>query len=275
MMTDEFTLANLRISVVTISYNSREFLEDTIKSVQGQTYRNVEYIVIDGGSTDGTVDIIKTYESGITKWLSEPDKGIADAFNKGLIYTTGDYVLFLNSDDALVDQNVLEKIAREIAGNDYPAMLYGDYNVIERNSGEFLYRGRVKYSPDKLKYGQVLPHPCLFTHRSYFERYGNFDTQFEIAMDYEWLLRGGLKERVVHVPVLTTSVRSGGISTHNQKRVVTEIIEALKKNKYICSSLGEYELKAYFVIRTFARNILDVIGLYKLFARLRNRIKNG
>ncbi len=266
--------ASPSITVITIVRNGRQFLEETIKSVLGQSYENIEYIVIDGGSTDGTVDIIKSYDSKITKWVSEKDEGIADAFNKGLSYATGDYVLFLNSDDALADSEVLAVVAQKIIENNLPILIYGDCDVLDRGSDKVLYRASIQLSHKGLKRGQMLPQPSLFTHRSYFEKYGVFDNHFKIAMDYEWLLRGGLKEEIVHMPMLTTCVRGGGISTLDQARVVDEIISALKKNKYISSKWAEFKMRGYYFGRTFAKSILGSIGLYRAFNFLRNRLAN-
>jgi glycosyltransferase involved in cell wall biosynthesis len=262
-----------KISIITIVRNGCEFIEQTIKSVLSQRYDNIEYIVIDGGSTDGTVDIIKSYESKIAKWISEKDEGIADAFNKGLSFVTGDYVLFLNSDDSLANPDVVEIMAHKIIENKLPTLIYGDCDVLDRSSGRMMYRASIKFSPQGLKRGQMLPHPSLLIHRTYFEKYGLFDTRFKIAMDYELLLRGGLKERVVHVPLLVTCVRNSGMSTLNHKHVVDEIILALKKNKYISSKLAEFKMRRYFFMRSFAKSILDNIGLYKAFFYLRNRFQ--
>lgn len=262
-----------KISVVTVVRNGRQFIEHTIKSVVGQTYPNREYIVVDGGSTDGTVDIIKSYDAQITKWISEKDEGIADAFNKGLGYVTGDYVLFLNSDDALADSKVLATVAQRIAQEGFPELIYGDYLILKRDADEVLYRGSVQFDPGKVLYGQVLPHPCLFTRRSYFVKYGTFDTHFRIAMDYEWLLRGMLKERVVHFPVVTTKIRDGGISTVDPKRVVEEIFLALRKNGHFSSKWAEFKIRGYFFIRASSRRALAALGLYKLYSSLRNRFK--
>lgn len=247
------------------------FIEQTIDSVLSQRYSNFEYIVIDGGSTDGTVDVIKSRESGITKWLTEKDEGIADAFNKGLSFVTGDYILFLNSDDALANPNVLNDMAGKIVENGFPALIYGDCNVLNRGSDKILYRAIIKFSRDGLCRGQMLPHPSLFANRSYFEKYGAFDAQFKIAMDYEWLLRGALKERIVHVPLLVTNVRTGGISTLDQSRVVDEIISALKKNGYISSRWAELEMRSYFSARSLTKAALKSMGLYKIFAHFRNK----
>ena len=272
MVIDKMATTGPRISIVTITRNSCEFVKDTIKSVLGQGYGNVEYIVVDGGSTDGTVGIIKSYEAEITKWVSEPDEGISDAFNKGLSFTTGDYVLFLNSDDALANSEVLAKVAQIIIKNNFPILIYGDCDVLDRSSGKVLYRASIQLSHKGLKRGQMLPQPSLFTHRSYFEKYGVFDNHFKIAMDYEWLLRGGLKEEIVHMPLLVTRVRGGGISTFDQARVVDEIISASKKNKYISTKWAEFKMRGYYFGRTLAKSILGSIGLYRAFSFLRNRL---
>lgn len=259
-----------KISVITIVRNGMPFVEQTIKSVIGQRNSNFEYIVIDGGSTDGTVDVIKSHESEIAKWVSEKDEGIADAFNKGFSFSTGDYVIFLNADDTLANPNVLEMVARRIADNDFPVLLYGDCDVLDRRSGEVLYRASIDVPDTKLLQGKMIPQPSLFTHRSYFEKYGVFDPNFKIAMDYEWLLRGGLAERIAHMPLLVTNVRDGGISTLDKKRVVDEIISALRKNRYISSKWAELQLRGYFLMRSFTKYILDSIGLYRIFSHFRN-----
>lgn len=260
-----------RISVITVVRNGMPFVEQTIGSVLDQRYQNLEYIVIDGGSTDGTVDVIKSHESGIAKWVSEKDEGISDAFNKGLSFATGDYILFLNADDALANPDVLREMAKNMIRSDYPGLIYGDCDVLDRSTGEILYRAAIEFSPEGLRVGQMLPHPSLFSSRDYFRKYGTFDSDFGIAMDYEWLLRGGLKERVVHVPLLVTNVRNGGVSTQNQRQVVNEIISALRKNGYIASGWAERRLHVYFFMRSFAKSLLTRLGMYKIFASIRNK----
>lgn len=264
-----------KISIITIVRNGMPFIAQTIDSVLSQHYPHREHIVIDGGSTDGTVDTLKTYSTHLTKWISEPDRGIADAFNKGLSYVTGDYVLMLNSDDRLASPDVLTAVAREIARHGQPALLYGDYDILNRDSGALIYHGSVRFTRAGMLHGQVLPHPTLFTHRTYFEKYGTFDPNFSIAMDYEWLLRGALQEQIVHMPMLISNIRDGGISTRNKARVVDEIILALKKNGHIASPWAAFKMHGYFFMRSFLRNLLTTVGLYKLFFTLRNRFKHG
>lgn len=262
-----------RISVVTVVKNGERFVGQTIKSVLGQRYDNFEYIVIDGGSNDGTVDIIRSHEAGIAKWVSEMDGGIADAFNKGLSFSTGDYVLFLNADDALANPAVIGLAAQVIIEKNFPALLYGDCDVLDRDSGRILYRASIEISRNQLLRGQMIPQPSLFTHRSYFEKYGVFDPHFKIAMDYEWLLRGGLTEPILHVPLLMTNVRNGGLSTIDRPRVVDEIISALKKNGYVSSRWAEMEMRGYYAMRSWAKSVLDSIGLYKVFLGIRNKCR--
>ena len=261
----------LTISVITVVRNGHQFIEQTIKSVIGQGYDHLEYIVIDGASTDGTIDIIKSHESEITRWISETDKGISDAFNKGLSLATGNYMLFLNADDHLANSDVMEAMADKIIENNFPRLIYGDCDVMDRNSGRVSYRASIEFSPHGLKHGLMPPHPSLFIHRDYFDKYGLFDTRFRIAMDYELFLRGALREKVIHVPLLATCVRGGGLSTLNHSVSANEIIEALKKNGHIHSRFSEFKLRKYFFLRAFARSVLIDVGLYNLFFDIRNR----
>lgn len=265
---------NIKISVITVIYNGIDFIEDTIRSVIGQDYNNLEYIIIDGGSTDGTVELLKSYDNNVTRWISEKDGGIAEAFNKGLTHCTGDYVLFLNSDDMLTDPSVIQTIVDEINKNSHPCLIYGDFDIIDRNSGKPLYRGVVNFScKGMIKRGEILPHPCLFTSKKYFDKYGTFDTWYRIAMDYELFLRGVFKETVVHVPVLTTKIRSGGASTGNRELVVEEIIAALEKNGHLRSPLAKLRRNLYFTFRFYVRKFLEYTFLYSSFTYLRNMIR--
>jgi len=250
------TGSTLCVSIITITRNGREFIGDTIRSVSEQTYPRVEYIVIDGASTDGTVDVIRANSRHIANWSSEPDSGIADAFNKGLSLSTGDYVLFLNSDDRLASPSAVEKVVETIVDTGGPELIYGDCNLIDRQSGQYLYKASIEFSPRAFKRGHTLPHPSLFTSRAYFDRYGRFDTQFRIAMDYEFLLRGALQSRVVHVPIVVTEVRTGGISTRSPA-VIPEIVRALRKNMIIRTSLGAFALQGYFQFRGLLRRIRE------------------
>jgi glycosyltransferase len=248
----------LKISIITVVRNGREFIEQTIKSVLSQHYRHIEYIVVDGGSTDGTDGVIKLYSGRISKWVSESDTGIADAFNKGLALSTGDYVLFLNSDDYLASPDVIGRMVQSIIETGCPELIYGDCNLVDRLTGRHLYTASIDFSLRAFKSGRTLPHPSLFTSRGYFDQHGKFDTQFRIAMDYEFLLRGALQSRVVHVPFVVTHVRTGGISTRSPV-VAAEIVRALKKNQVIRTSFGAFAMLGYFRIRALLRGIKETL----------------
>lgn len=239
------------------------FVAQTIESVLAQAYGHLEYIMIDGGSCDGTLDVIKARQAKISRWVSEPDDGIADAFNKGLALSSGDYVLFLNADDALAADDVIEIVSKEIVSNGFPSIIYGDCDYVDRDTGNVLRRLRVRMSPVGLLRGKMPPHPGMFAHRRYFEKYGNFDPAFRIAMDFEWFLRGARNERIIHVPLVITRMRAGGISTHNRSYVVDEIIGALRKNGYLSTRWQILAVRAYFLARLFLRNLIEKLQVFK------------
>jgi glycosyltransferase involved in cell wall biosynthesis len=238
-----------RVSVVTVALNSGAHIGDAIRSVLAQTYPCIEYTIVDGGSTDGTVNVIRAYESRLAAWISEPDRGIADAFNKGLAKTSGDYILFLNSDDWLVDPEAVSKAMEAAAKSAYPEVVFGDCDIVDRDSGRPLRRLSMSWSPRAFRLGRMINHPALFTHRAFFEKYGTFDTSYRIAMDFELLLRGVFQSRVVHLPRVLTNMRSGGLSMRNRERVVGEIVRALKKNGFIRTRWGEHCVRGYFALR--------------------------
>jgi glycosyltransferase len=239
-----------RVSVVTVTLNSRAHIEDTIRSVLAQTYPSIEYVIVDGGSTDGTVDVIRAHENRLAAWVSEPDRGIADAFNKGLAKTSGDYILFLNSDDWLADREAVSIAMEAAVRSGHPEVIFGDCDIVDRDTGRPLRRLSMSWSPIAFRSGsRMINHPALFTRRSYFEKYGTFDTSYRIAMDFELFLRGIFKSRVVHVPAVITNMRSGGLSMRYRSVGVEEIIRALKKNGVIRTPWGEWCFRAYFALR--------------------------
>lgn len=247
---------NIKISIITVVRNGVPFISETIESVLEQTYKNIEYIVIDGLSNDGTLDIVRAHETSISFWMSERDAGIADAFNKGLRQASGEYIMFLNADDKLAGKDVITEMVSAIHANNFPTLIYGDIFVIDRDTSSMKRRVSIDFSEHALLKGRMFPHPSLLANRRYFDLYGNFDTSFSITMDYEWLLRGAIKETVVHIPVLATYFREGGVSTTNDQRVKDELILALKKNGYISSWLDELKLRIYFYLRLIAKVIL-------------------
>lgn len=267
----------LKISIITVVRNGIPFIEQTIKSVLSQSYKDIEYIVIDGASTDGTIDLLGQYifAGAKLKFLSEPDKGISDAFNKGISLARGDYLLFLNSDDSLANHTVIQEVVTQIIENNCPTFIYGDCNILDRESNQILYRDIVTDFPGSILKGVILPHPSLFTNKRYFQKYGLFDLNYQIAMDFEWMIRGGLKEKIVHVPLLVSAVRNGGLSGRVEKKIVArEILLALKKNGIVTSYFLELRVRGYFALRRFAKLILNSSGLYPIFISSRNAKKS-
>ena len=205
----------MKISIITVSYNSASTIEDTIKSVIGQTHSDLEYIVVDGGSTDGTIDIIKKHDSRISKWVSEPDKGIYDAMNKGISMATGDMVGMLNSDDFYADRNVLSRVAGtfEKTGAD---SCYGDLLYVDPVNTDSVkrYWKSGSYNTGHFYWGWMPPHPTFFVRREVYYKYGLFNLSLGSSADYELMVRFLLKNGVstYYIPEVLVKMRSGGVS---------------------------------------------------------------
>jgi len=257
----------LKVSVITIVKNGMPFVAETIQSVINQDYESIEYIVIDSVSNDGTVEYVLSYKDKVTKFLSEKDFGIADAFNKGLRLASGDYIMFLNADDKFYKTDVISSLVSHAERNGHPTFLYGDCAVLDRNTGHKKYIASIKFKLDSLLKGQMPPHPSMFVHKSYFKKYGNFDSSFKIAMDFEWFIRGIKSSSIIHVPSIITSVRDGGISTRSQIKVISEIISALKKNRYLPSKFTLIILWLYFLSSYMSRLILTKLRIYKFIKK--------
>ena len=180
---------SLKITIVTVCRNSEAFLAETIKSILGQTYPNLEYIIIDGASTDGTLAIIKQYESEIDAWLSEPDTGMYEAMNKGLHLATGDYILMLNSDDLLTSNDTIEK-AVTLIGNERPDYFYG--NIIKFQDDKYRKVKLFTVTFDQLllsTHGTFVSHPCFFVSAKLNNILGGYNSTYKYASDYDYILR--------------------------------------------------------------------------------------
>ncbi len=212
------------ITIVTVVYNGEKYLEDTIQSVINQTYPNVEYIIIDGGSSDGTLDIIKKYENYIDYWVSEKDKGIYDAMNKGITVSLGNIIGTLNSDDIYLSNSLL-KVA-EFFINQKADIYYGDLNLINDHKEVLKYR---KASEKKLLLNMTLNHPATFITRRVYEK-KLYNTSYSIAADYEFLLWAKLNEyKFAYIPVVLTLMRDGGVSSIYNRKARKEIRKIKKE----------------------------------------------
>jgi glycosyltransferase involved in cell wall biosynthesis len=205
----------MKISVITVSYNSAKTIEDTILSVVKQTYSNIEYIVIDGGSTDGTLDICEKYREKIRHLVSEKDKGIYDAMNKGLALASGEVIGILNSDDLYADDNVIAKVADKISSTGADA-LYADLVYVDPvNTNKIKrYWHSGNFQRKKFKWGWMPPHPTVFIRKEIYQQFGNFNLDLRSAADYELMLRFFYKQGVtpVYLPKIITRMRTGGES---------------------------------------------------------------
>jgi glycosyltransferase involved in cell wall biosynthesis len=213
------------VSIITVVKNGERFLEETIRSVLDQTYDNIEHIIIDGGSTDGTLEIIKKYGDRIAFWLSEQDQGIADAFNKGMLLSSGDIIGLVNCDDWLSP----DQIAEGVKGlrNSSADFVFGDL-LHHDSEGSIFYK--IYGDPD---YGRrirsrmpELCHPTVLTWKKTYDRVGLFDVKFRYAMDYEWLLRlhnaGGTG---LYVKSMVGHMRVGGVSDYSYRKALREVRE--------------------------------------------------
>lgn len=227
----------MKISIVTATWNSGETLRDTIESVLSQTYSDIEYIVVDGASQDNTIDIIRELEPrfcGRMKWISEPDRGIYDAMNKGIAMATGDVVGILNSDDFFTDRHVIEKIADGIEGVD---AVYGDIHFVKPDNLNkcVRYYSSRSFRPWQMRLGFIPAHPSFYCRRELFNKFGFYDTTFKICADFEMVLRLIYINHISYryIPYDCVTMRTGGASTSglaSHKIASREHIRALKQN---------------------------------------------
>lgn len=205
----------MKITVITACFNAEETLEDTLRSVLTQDHPDLEYIVMDGGSTDGSLQILERYQPQLTKLVSAPDEGMYDAYNRGLEYATGDVVALLNADDMYANPQVLSLVAERFRQTCADAV-YGDLVYVGReNPSQVLRYWRSGfYRRERFKFGWMPPHPAFFLRREAYQRYGGFDTRLQSAADYELMLRMLYKHGLAAgwVPEVLVRMRSGGKS---------------------------------------------------------------
>lgn len=205
----------MKVSIITIAYNSAETIEDTIRSVISQDYHNIEYIIIDGASTDATIDIVKRYRSGVTTLISEKDKGIYDAMNKGVMAATGDIIGILNSDDHYSDKSVISDVVRTFDETSCEGM-YADLEYVHRDNTDQVVRKWLAgpYKKNRFKWGWMPPHPTFFVRRSCYDSFGLYNLSLRSAADYELMLRFIHKHeiRMSYLPRIITRMRTGGQS---------------------------------------------------------------
>lgn len=236
-----------KFSVITVTYNAQSVLEDTILSVISQTYHHVEYIIIDGASKDNTLSIINRYKDQITKVVSEPDKGLYDAMNKGMRQATGDYLCFLNAGDSFHADNTLQQIVHTITEKELPDILYGETALVN-NERHFLRMRRLS-TPEALtwksfKQGMLVCHQAFFAKTSLAEPY---DLQYRFSADFDWCIRMMKKARTLHNTHLTIiDYLEEGMTTQNRKASLKERFRIMTRHYGMISTVAHH---AWFVLR--------------------------
>ena len=227
----------MKISIVTVCYNAASTIADAIKSVASQTYSDIEYIVVDGASKDGTQDVIKQHEDGITTFVSEPDKGIYDAYNKGIALATGDVIGFINADDFYANDNVIARVA-ECFSDPSVEVVYGDLCYVKQDQPDEIVRywKSSEYKPGKFGRGWVPPHPTFFVRSGIYKcPNGGYDTNYKLAADMEMITRCMVVNQTknIYLPEVLVKMRLGGATNQSVSNIIDqnrEILQAFKKN---------------------------------------------
>lgn len=249
----------MKISLITVCYNSVATIRATLESVLSQRGVDIEYIVVDGGSTDGTVDLLREYEAkfgGEMRWMSERDRGIYDAMNKGIEMAAGDVVGILNSDDVLADERTLESIACAF-GAEIDAV-YADIRFVRELGGRTVrYCSAKHFRPWMFRFAVMVPHPSFYCRRELFEKYGAYSLEYKICSDFELVMRYMWKHRIRtrYLEKCVVVMRTGGASTSGVKSNIVmnrEDLRALRSHGY-WSALWLIYLKYFFKIWGFLR----------------------
>jgi glycosyltransferase involved in cell wall biosynthesis len=238
-------------SIITVTYNAAQWLERTIQSIISQSCSGIEYILVDGGSTDGTLDIIKRYESQITHWISEPDKGLYDAMNKGLRLATGHYVCFINAGDTLYSANTIREVITQLSSNRShgPDIIYGETEIVDA-AGNSLGMRRLK-APEKLTWksfrmGMLVSHQSFMVKRTIAPAY---DLQYHFSSDIDWCIRCTKKANtILNTHLILSRFLEAGLSAANRK-------ESLKERyRIMCVYYGKFPvilLHTWFAVRFY------------------------
>lgn len=228
----------MKISIITVCFNSETTIRDTLESIKYQDYTNIEYIIIDGGSTDNTLKILDEYRGIITILVSEQDKGLYDAMNKGIIVASGDVIGILNSDDLYQDSKVIKEVMDEFNNNSELDIIYGNLVYVKSDDTNKVIRNWIskKYYSQFFENGNVPPHPSLFVRRKVYHEAGLFDLDFKIAADYEFMLRifKNYNFNSKYLNRLIVRMRLGGASNSSISGIIDqnkEVLKAWKKNK--------------------------------------------
>jgi glycosyltransferase involved in cell wall biosynthesis len=231
----------MKISLITVTFNSAETLRDTMQSVLNQTFKYIDYIIVDGNSKDGTLDIVKEFEpmfEGRMRWVSEPDKGIYDAMNKGIRMAQGDVVGILNSDDFFASDHVLQTVADAFAGNPALDGVYADVRYVnwqDTTKTVRIFSGK-DFKREKLCWGKMPPHPSFYVKKKCYDRFGLYSLDYPICSDYDMFVKmiwvG--KINTLYINDIFVNMRSGGTSSSGVKvhrKIMRERMRCVREHK--------------------------------------------
>ncbi|MFO7256963.1 MAG: glycosyltransferase family 2 protein [Bacteroidota bacterium] len=251
-----------KVSIITVCFNSGETIADTVDSVLSQDYKNVEYIVVDGASTDNTMDILRSYGDRIHKLVSEKDNGLYDAMNKAIDLSTGDVIGILNSDDIYDNEKVLSRVMHEFATKNVDSV-FGDLYYFKPNKPEKPirhFRGRY-FRPGMIRMGILPPHPTFFVRREVYDKYGKFDLRYKYAADFDLMARLLYVHRISYsyLPLNLVRMRIGGISTGSWRRIIEINNEDLKSCREHGIPTNAFMLHMKYLLKMFG--IRDIVAL--------------
>lgn len=231
------------LSVITVVYNNVADIERTMLSVLNQTYKGIEYIVIDGGSTDGTVQVIEKYKDRLAKFISEKDNGIYDAMNKGLALTTGDYVLFMNSADEIYSNDTVANVFATAPDAD---IYYGETEMIDasgKSLGQRRHTAPANFTWKSFKYGMSVSHQAIYIKRALVEPY---DAQYQLSADIDWILSTAKKAKtIVNVNQYVAKYQVGGMSKIKHRQSLAERFDIMKKHYGLLPTLFNHGIIAF------------------------------
>lgn len=247
----------MKISIITVVWNNKKTIKDAIESVLGQTHKDIEYIIIDGASTDGTVEVVKSYGNKISKFVSEPDNGLYDAMNKGIALASGDVVGILNSDDFYIDNGVIERIVKEFEEKQTDSVFADLVYVKSENLDKIVRHYDSSYfTPQKFAYGWMPAHPTFFVKKWVYEKYGVFRTDLKIGADFDILARFLYTHKISYsyMKEVLVKMRLGGVSTSFSSIWINNIeqLRVCRQNKIdtnIFKILSKYPSKLMGFVR--------------------------
>lgn len=254
----------MKVSIITIVYNNKRTIKDAIDSVQNQNYHNIEHIIVDGGSSDGTIELIEASLTSNTRFISEKDNGLYDALNKGIRLATGDIIGILHSDDVFNSEEVVLDIVNAFTQNDTDS-IYADLVYVNRHRSDKVIRNWIsgEFSKKKFQIGWMPPHPTFFVKKQIFDKYGVYDTDFKSAADYELMLRFLYKHEIStqYIPKTLVRMRVGGESNKSLKNRINA-----NKEDYLAWQKNNLYPNMYLRIL----KPLSKLNQYFSFARLKN-----